>query len=237
MSTDLQAATDAVDRAWQAWKREPSPEAEARYDDAHAAWKALGGRGVGRPASGDAAMTSSERSQAARARQQQSASRWETVAPYIQDLRRALKAEDTATIDRTARSLVKATEMLLSDLQVVHAQPDSDVVVLHGYEGTATMVLAFIPVVHLDDYFRRRHLNGKQANVLVDANLEVISRIISDKYERGEYRPYSRSGSTHPRVDLTLADLESAGERLSDSALTTLGGAGWVRPETGAVRP
>lgn len=228
MSNDLQSATDAVDRAWQTWMRDRTPEKERLYDEAHAAWKALGVRSVGRPANGDAALTSNERSQALRARQQQSAARWEKVAPFIQELRRALETGDKSAIDQTARSLVKATEMLLSDLQVIHAQPDSDVVVLHGFEGVAKMVLAFIPVVHLDDYFRRSHLSGKQANVLVDANLAAFARIISNKYERGEHRPYGRSGSTFPRVDITLDDLESSGEKLSDGVLATLSAAGWA---------
>jgi hypothetical protein len=236
MPDNLQSATDAVDRAWQAWKDARTPQSEAHYHEAYATWKAFGVRGVGRPVSGDAPMTSSERSQALRARQQQSASRWEKVAPIIQDLRRALERGDTPAVDQTARSLVKATEMLVSQLQVVHAQPDSDVVVLHGFEGTK-LVLAFIPVVHLDDYFRRSHLSGKQANVVVDANLAAFARITTNKYERGEHRPYARSGSTFPRVDITLDDLETSGEQISDSVLTTLAGAAWVDQHGRAGRP
>lgn len=236
MTEDLQATTAAVDQAWRAWKESPTPETEARYDEAYAAWKALGVRSVGRPASGDAALSSNARSQAVRARQHQAAARWEKVAPHIQELRRALNSGDAANVDRTARLLVRATEMLLSNLQVVHAQPDSDFVVLHGFEG-AKMVVAFIPVVFLDDYFRSRHLSGKEANVLVDANLPAFARIISDKYERGEHRPYSRFGSTLPRVDLTLADLEASGETLSATVLQTLAGAGWVGADGRIQRP
>ena len=90
------------------------------------------------------------------------------------------------------------------------------------------MVLAFIPVVHLDDLFRVRHLSGKQANVLVDANLEAFARIISNKYERGEHRPYSRFGSTLPLVDLTLEEMEQSGETFSKTVLDTLAGSGWI---------
>ncbi len=108
--------------------------------------------------------------------------------------------------------------MALSNVEVIHAQPDSDFVVLHGWNG-ADMVLAFIPTVHLDDYFRRRHLNGKQANLLVDRNVDAFARIISSKFERGEHRPYSRFGSTLPRVDLTLEDLETSGETMTDTVL------------------
>ena len=218
--TQLKQATDTVDEAWQRWKQNHSLENEAAYDRAYEHWKNLGGgRGVGRPPSGDqAALTSSERAQAARVRQQQSAARWEKAAPLIQQLRRAHEAGDTTAISHIVNSLVKETAMLLKDFQVVHAQPDSDLVVLHGWYGKQ-MVLAFIPTIHLDDYFERNHLTGKQANLLVDRNLEAFARIISAKFERGEYRPYSRFGSTLPRVDVTLADIQASGETLTDSVL------------------
>lgn len=241
MPEDLKAATAAVDRAWQAWKQDPSPENEAAYDRAHEHWKNLGqaaaaNRGVGRPASGDtAALTSSERSQAARQRQAQSATRWEKVAPFIQTLRRSLDVGDNHAVVDIAKNLVKETEMLLSNLQVVHAQPDDDFVVLNGFDG-AKMVLAFIPVIHLDDHFRERHLSGKQANLLVDANLDAFARIISNKYERGEHRPYSRFGSTLPRVDLTREDMEESGEKFSKTVLETYARSGWVGPD-GSVTP
>ncbi len=218
--TDLQKATMAVDEAWQHWKQAPSATTEAAYDRAYHTWKRLGGeRSVGRPPSGDqTSLTSTERAQAARARQQASAARWEKVAPFVQRLRRAVDANDTATAASIAESLVKETEMVLSNLQVVHAQPDSDLVVINGWHGTE-MVLAFIPTVHLDDYFRRSHLSGKQANLLVDRNLDAFARIISAKFERGAHRPYSRFGSTLPCIDINLGDLEASGEAMTDSVL------------------
>lgn len=236
MPDELKAATNAVDRAWQAWKQDPCPKNEAAYDQAHESWKKLGqaaaaSRGVGRPASGDSmALTSSERSQAARQRQAQSATRWEKVAPFIQMLRRSLDAGDNRSVVDIAKSLVKETEMLLSNLQVIHAQPDDDFVVLNGFDGSK-MVLAFIPIIHLDDHFRVRHLSGKQANLLVDANLEAFARIISNKYERGEHRPYSRFGSTLPRVDLSLEDIQESGETFSKTVLDIHSRSGWVRPD------
>lgn len=229
-ATNLHKATLAVDEAWQQWKQTPNATTEAAYDRAYHSWKRLGGeRSVGRPPSGDqTSLTSTERAQAARARQQASAARWEKVAPLIQQLRRAVDGNDTATITSIAKSLVKETEMVLSNLQVVHAQPDSDFVVLNGWLGRE-MVLAFIPTVHLDDYFRRSHLSGKQANLLVDRNLDAFARIISAKFERGAHRPYSRFGSTLPRVDITLEDLESSGETMTDSVLEQ--SAMWVSPD------
>lgn len=216
----LRDATLAVDAAWQRLKEYPSAANEAAYDYAYQNWKSLGrNRGAGRPPSGDQnSLTSTERAQAARARQQQSASRWEKVAPLIQQLRRAIDANDRAEISTIAKSLVKETEMVLSNVQVIHAQPDSDFVVLHGWHGDK-MVLAFIPTIHLDDYFRRRHMSGREANLVVDRNIDAFARMISAKYERGEYRPYSRFGSTLPRVDITLSDIETSGEQLTDSVL------------------
>ena len=224
----LEEATRAVDTAWQHWKNDPTNAAHSAYDEAYQAWKAFGGgRGVGRPASGDqGALTSTERAQAARARQQQSASRWEKVAPLVQQLRREVVSGDDAAVLDIARTLVKETEMLLSNVEVVHAQPDSDFVVLHGFEGRR-MVLAFIDVIHLDDLFRRAHLTGQQANLVVDRNIEVIKRIVSDKYERGEHRPYSRFGSTLPRVDITLDDLEPHRHEMTDSVLDMQAGFAW----------
>ena len=216
----LKQATDAVDKAWRRWKDDPNPETEVAYDRAYASWKELGsGRGVGRPASADqAALTSTERAQAARARQQQSAAKWERVAPVIQRIRRAVATNDDTAILDLAKSLAKETAVLLKDFSVIHAQPDSDVVVLNCWHDRQ-MVLAFIPKIHLEDALRRDRLTGKQANLVVDRNLDTFAGIVSAKYERGEYRPYSRFGSTLPRVDVNLQDIEASGEMLTDSVL------------------
>jgi hypothetical protein len=50
--------------------------------------------------------------------------------------------------------------MKLQDFIVLHAQPDSDVVMMHAYDGRQ-LVIAFIPTMHLDDHFRREHLTGR----------------------------------------------------------------------------
>jgi hypothetical protein len=218
---NLERAAQAVDKAWKRWKDDPSDANEAAYDEAYRQWKKLGTvRGVGRPASGDqTSLTSSERAQATRARQQQAAARWEKVAPLIQQLRRSIVANDVGSLTAVAQKLVRETAMALTDFQVIHAQPDADVVALHGWDG-GQMVLAFVPTSHLDDVFQRaKRLSRKQANLLVDANLAAFGRIISDKYERGEYRAYSRFGATLPRVDLTLEDLALNSSELSASVL------------------
>lgn len=109
--------------------------------------------------------------------------------------------------------------MILSNLNVIYAQPEPNIVVVKGWHGSR-IVVAFIPVRHLEDYFQReRHLSGQQANLLVDRNLATFARVISAKYERGEYWLYSRCGSTLPRVDVALEDITNCGEAMTDSVL------------------
>jgi hypothetical protein len=109
---------------------------EAGYNNSYESWKELGsGRGVGRPASGDeTTLTSTERPQAARARQQQSAAKWERVAPIVQQIRRAIEARDQAAILEIAKTLTKETAVSLKDFSVIHAQPDTDLIVLHCWD-------------------------------------------------------------------------------------------------------
>lgn len=217
--TNLENLTAAVDQAWERLKANPTDTNVSAYDRAYEAWRRFGAnRGVGRPASGDQGLTSTERAREARARQQQSAERWERVAPHIQQLRSALQSDDRVAVESIARALVKETETVLQHVQVIHAQPDSDYVVLNAMHGKL-MVLGFIEVIHLDDHFHRRHMSGREANLVVDRNIESFARIMSAKYERGEYRPYSRFGSTLPRVDITLDDIKASGETLTDSVL------------------
>jgi hypothetical protein len=209
MRDELQFAADAVDEAWRRVKTEATIEARDAFDLAYARWEELcpsTARGIGRKVrGGDEPMTSSQRAQATRARQQQSAARWERVAPLIQQLRKAVEAQDATGVISYAEALTKETAMVLRDFNVIHAQPDSDFVVVHGWHDRQ-IVLTFIPRMHLED-------------LLVDRNIEAFSHIISAKYERGDYRAYSRSGSTYPRVDITLEDIQSSGESLTDSVL------------------
>jgi len=219
---DIEKATNDVDKAWERLRSEPSPENEAAYDVAYENWKGVSGtRGVGRPASSDGnALNSSQRAQAARVRQQRSAEKWEKVAPIIQSMREALLAgKYDLVIDKT-KEITKATEMVLSEFNVIHAQRDGDFVVLHAFHGK-DMVLIFIPKIHLEDHLKKERLSGKQANAIVARNIDTFARIISGKYERGEYRYYSREGLTLPRIDIILEDIEKSGELITDTILET----------------
>lgn len=217
----LDAATKAVNEAFQNLARHPDAETKAAYDLAYARWEDLAEpavRGPGRPQSGDQSMTSSERARAARDRQNQLARRWIKVAPLIQQLRKALESGDSAAVHRIAKSLVEETAMMLAGFTVIHAQPDSSSVVIQAWDGPE-MVLAFVPREALEDYFHRSGVKGKAANLVVDRNLEAIGRIVSTKYERGAHRPYATAGSTLRRIDITLDDIKASGETLSDSVL------------------
>jgi hypothetical protein len=117
-----------------------------------------------------------------------------------------------------ARALTEETAVKLHDFQVIHAQPDPYCAVVQAWDGR-DMVLAFISREALSDHFHRTGLRGPDLSLLVDRNIEAFGRIISDKYERGDHRPYSRAGSTLRRVDITLDDIEASGEELTDSVL------------------
>jgi hypothetical protein len=224
---EFRSATDHVEAAWRALKANPGEQREAEYEEAYRRWRGLGGnRGQGRPSSGLSGSTA--RSQAARARQQQSAEKWERVAPLIQELRRAVMANDTDAMSKISATLVKKTEMIVKSLQVVHAQPNTDIVVLHGWATPRDMVLAYVPVTVLDDHFEHRgSFSGPHANLIVDRNLEVFAKIVSAKFERGEYRAISWNGDTRPRVDVTFEDLK--GEKLIDPKDNTT--FSWGSPE------
>jgi hypothetical protein len=225
----LKQATEAVDEAWRRLKEKPNAQTEAAYDSAYTSWKKLApdrDRGAGRPTSVEQTpLTSAERAVWTRTRQQQSASRWEKVAPAIQQIRRAAEEGNDAAILQVAKFIAKETKMLLQDFSVIHAQPDSDVVVLHCWQDRQ-MVLAFIPKIHLEGALRRDRLSGKEANLVVDRNLNVFAELVSEKYERGEYRPYARFGSTLPRVDITSEEVEAIRHKLTDTVLDLK--AGWM---------
>jgi hypothetical protein len=90
------------------------------------------------------------------------------------DRRAPLDANDKAAVLSLARSLVKETTVILKDFSVIHAQPNSDVVVLYCWHDKQT-VLASIPTVHLEVYFRRERLTGKEANLVVERNLDSFA--------------------------------------------------------------
>ena len=207
----IDAALAELEAAWARVRQNPSAETGAAYADAHDAWTALAPRRVGRPASSDgAALTGPERTQALRQRQQDSAGKWARVAPVLQSLRGAVRAGDLNAVSAAVRILVNETTVALERVAVIHAHPGTDQTVIEGWDGDRP-VLGFIALATLAGHFEREDLTPAQANLLAVRNLAPFARVMAEKLERGDYRPYARGGVTVPCVDITPADLEAAG--------------------------
>ena len=122
--------------------------------------------------------------------------------------------------------------MPLEGFKVVERSEHVDDCVVIAARDGRTRVVAFVGREALEDYsgkcFGRPHLTYKQRVFLLrsDNNLKAISQIIAEKYDRGETGKYSAFGSTLPRIDVDLADLERA-PRLEVAPLMVLDGAGF----------
>jgi hypothetical protein len=111
--------------------------------------------------------------------------------------------------------------MNLSNFVVVRDHTDlANRALIQCFDGNRT-VLVSITQHALGDYFHRSDLTPRQRDLLIDRNLEVLAPVISDKYERGEFRahfdPIGRPFA--PLVELTLGDLQRAPFRLSDTVI------------------
>jgi len=120
--------------------------------------------------------------------------------------------------------------MPLTNFAVVHAHSDPlDRVLIHCFDDRR-MVLVFISREAIDDYFRRTKLTPSQRNLLIDRNLENLIPVIIAKYERDEVDEYvGFGGQRFPQIDLSLADLEQAPEKLTDTVLDMAALAGFQR--------
>src|SRR3954453_23468464 len=110
--------------------------------------------------------------------------------------------------------------MALDEFSVVHEHNEPlNRVLVHCFDGRQ-LVLVLIPREAIDDYFERSDLTPKQRNLLIDRNLATLIPVITAKYERGEVGYYAGYGAQHfPRVDLSLADLRPAPEKMTDTVL------------------
>lgn len=120
--------------------------------------------------------------------------------------------------------------MPLSNFAVVHEHTEPlDRVLIHCFDGRQ-MVLVFISREAVDDYFRRNSLSPRDRNLLIHRNLQNLIPVIVGKYERGEVGEYADVGPKRfPQIDLSLADLESAPDRLTDRVLDIAARAGFQR--------
>ena len=109
-----------------------------------------------------------------------------------------------------------------------HSEPLNRVLI-YCFDGRQ-MVLLFIAREVIDDYFRRSALSPRDRNLLIDRNLQNLIPVITGKYNRGEIGTYEGfGGQEFPQVDLSLADLRQASEKLTDSVLEVAARAGFQR--------
>jgi len=122
------------------------------------------------------------------------------------------------------------TGMPLTHFAVVHEHTDAlNRVLIHCFDDRQ-MVLVFISREAIDDYFKRTKLAPRQRNLLIHRNLEILIPVMVAKYERGEVGEYVGFGDQRfPQVDLSLADLEQATEKLTDGVLDMAARAGFQR--------
>lgn len=120
--------------------------------------------------------------------------------------------------------------MPLSHFAVVHEHAEPlNRVLIHCFDDRQ-MVLVFISREAIDDYFHRSSLTPRDRNLLIDRNLEHLVPVIAAKYDCGEIGEYVGSGTQRfPRIDLDLADLEAAPEKLRDTVLEIAARAGFQR--------
>jgi hypothetical protein len=120
--------------------------------------------------------------------------------------------------------------MPLTHFAVVHEHYEPlDRVLIHCFDGRQ-MVLVFIEREAIDDYFRSSALTPHDRNLLIDRNLRSLIPVITGKYNCGEVGTYPGfGGQQFPQVDLSLADLEQAPEKLTDSVLEMAARAGFHR--------
>jgi Helix-turn-helix domain len=153
------------------------------------------------------------------------------LVAFLGDVAKAFPNEFPRNPERMRRRPVNSPTAL-TDFQVVEQQPDIDGSVLIAANDGRQRVVAFVNRAALDDYgskyFGRPHLSAEQRIFLLRSpnNLAAVAKTISAKYARGETTLYHGYGSTLPRVDIDLYDLE-LGPRLEVAPLLVFDGAGF----------
>jgi hypothetical protein len=108
-------------------------------------------------------------------------------------------------------------------------------VLIHGFDGSEFLDV-FVAHKAIDQYFRRRDLTGRQRELLVKSNLDKLDPVILRKYDAGEISDCVEiDGLRRTQIDLSLADLEKAPEKLSEDVLNTGASGGVPSPSASAV--
>lgn len=123
--------------------------------------------------------------------------------------------------------------MALTELSVAQPADDADTVAIYAYDGWQSVV-AIVQRAHLKQHFKRADLTSRQAALVVRSNIELMGRLMANKYERGEFTLSSQSAA--PRVIFfKLNDLRQIGEALTDQVLNYSGI--WVTRDGRLVQP
>lgn len=113
--------------------------------------------------------------------------------------------------------------MQLDAFTVVRSQPVVDHVSAIGWDARRPVV-AWIPVSELEATIDRR-LSPDEATRQVLWNTELVERIATAKYERGNYVPHEHLGHDGVRVTVARADIIETGVRWCEPPAP---GAGWA---------
>lgn len=120
--------------------------------------------------------------------------------------------------------------MPLNHFHVIRARPSEDDPIIACYDGRQRVV-ATVELTAWDDYFGFTDdgPSKEEANLLANANLDTLTRIIKRKYAAGQFESLRRAGSTLPHITLKLQDISPA--RLKRDALDLCREAGVIAEE------
>jgi hypothetical protein len=103
------------------------------------------------------------------------------------------------------------------DCKVIHEGQHSDDVELFGF-AESEIVLAVVSRTVFEDLFPGRRVSSEQTSILAESNTEIISRIVTAKYEAGDVER-QRGAGLRTLIRVRLPDVLASGEAFSDSVL------------------
>jgi hypothetical protein len=112
------------------------------------------------------------------------------------------------------------TIVALTDFSVAQPDHDDGHVAVYANDGWKT-VITVIPIVHLQTATGVESLSPIKASEVVRESLAEVGRIVTAKYERGEFQQIPNSPSSPSYIFLRLDDLVAAGDLNSSIARNT----------------
>jgi hypothetical protein len=116
--------------------------------------------------------------------------------------------------------------MVLSRYSVMHERDGAGDPLVHCYDGNQ-LVLAYISHKALKDKLLVPGASDptlSEWNSVVELNIDALSQIIADKYERGEWSIHKTYTQSYLRLHVTSEDIDRSGAQLSAEG---------VRPRSG----